>query len=311
MKKLPLVTIITSVFNQADYLFETIESVLNQDYPNLEYIVIDDGSTDHTIQILKSFGDRIRFEHQSNMGQATALNRGWKMAKGSLVGYLSADDILYPGAISKLVNLLEDDESIICVFPDSNLIDKESRVIKKNVCKPFDLTETIVRQECYIGPGAIFRRSAFNVIGYWKSDLKLAPDREFWIRLAACGRIQMCFEVLAGYRMHSQSISYKIVSEEISFEYIKVLNDYFTLANVPPKIKEKKFEAYGYAYLLIARNCFRAGRIKRGIELYKKACNHHKDLESLSIKIKILRNIISRPLRMIYSKFIQFLKDGN
>lgn len=310
MNQFPLVTIVTPVYNQAEYLAETIESVLDQDYPNLEYIVIDDGSTDDTFKVLERFAGRIKHLRQSNMGQANTLNRGWKMAQGSLVGYLSSDDILYPGAITKLVNILISEPSIVCVFPDSNLIDNRSRVVKKNVCKPFDLTETVVRQECYIGPGAIFRHSIFEVVGYWKPELMLAPDREFWIRLSSCGYIQMCSEVLAGYRMHPESISYKFVSEEISREYIDVLDEYFLVANVPAEIKARKLEAYAYAYLLIARNCFRAGRVKKGIEFYKYACSQHKDLRCIRIKSQILRNVISRPLRKTYSLFLRLLRGG-
>ena len=79
---LPLVTIVTPTYNQADYLAETIDSVLAQDYPNIEYIVIDDGSTDHTMEVLKQYEGRIHWERQSNMGQAATLNQGWAMAKG-------------------------------------------------------------------------------------------------------------------------------------------------------------------------------------------------------------------------------------
>lgn len=313
MQILPLVSIVTPAYNQADYLAEAIESVLAQDYPNIEYIVLDDGSIDDTPQVLQRYDGLVFQERHDNMGQARTVNKGWQLASGTYIGYLSSDDLLYPGAISQLVTLLNSDSSIVCAFPDANLIDDRSRVIKKNVCQPFDLAELIVRQECYIGPGALFRRSAFDAVGGWRPELKMAPDREFWIRLAGQGRFEMCPEVLAGYRMHSLSISYKDVSEEVSREYLQVLDDYFRAASVPFEIASRRSEAYGYAYLLLARNCFRAGRLKRGMQLYREACNLHPELRSVQVKARVLRNVVSKPVRMTLSgvrSLIEYLRQA-
>lgn len=298
---LPLVSIVTPTYNQAEYLAETIESVLSQTYPNIEYIVLDDGSTDNTQEVLSQFGGRIRHERHANIGQALTLNKGWSLCKGKYIGYLSSDDILYPSAVSELVVLLEKEQSIVCVFPDSNLIDKFSHVVKRNVCSPFYLSDTVVRQECYIGPGAIFRKTAFDLLGGWRADLKLAPDREFWIRISSLGRIDMCNSVLAGYRMHPDSISYKDVSEDVSREYLRVLDDYFSGGSVPEDIADRKNEAYGYAYLLLARNSFRGGNVRRGIELYQVACSHCVDLKGYKFKFRLLRNVVSRPIRRVIS----------
>lgn len=301
MENFPLVSIVTPTYNQAEYLAETIDSVLAQDYPNIEYIVLDDGSTDATSEVLERYSGKVRWERHENMGQARTLNKGWGISKGEIIGYLSSDDILYPGAIRKLVGLLEIDKSIVCTFPDSDLIDHRSCVVKKNVCRPFDLGDLIVRQECYIGPGALFRRSAFNSVGGWKPELKLAPDREFWIRLAAHGRFELCHDVLAGYRMHPRSISYKDVSEEVGREYLWVLDQYFEIASIPSEIALRKSEAYGYAQLVLARNCFRAGRLSRGWELYKEATRLHPPLGGINVKARILRNVVSKPARIALS----------
>jgi len=303
MDDLPLVSIVTPAYNQAEYLAETIDSVLAQDYPNIEYIVLDDGSTDSTPEILEQYGKKIIWGRHKNIGQVLTLNKGWAMAKGEILGYLSSDDILYPGAIRKLVEMLAADESIVCVFPDSDLIDSHSRVVKKNVCRPFDLVETIVLQECYIGPGALFRRADFDTVGGWKPNLKLAPDRDFWIQLAKYGRIEMCQSTLAGYRMHTHSISYKDVSEEVGREYLWVLDQYFDDVSIPVEVALRKLEAYGYAHLLLARNCFRAGRLKRGWILYKEACHLYSPLGDVSVKIRLLRNIVSKPIRITLSAF--------
>jgi glycosyltransferase involved in cell wall biosynthesis len=296
-----LLTLVTPAYNQGNYLAETIDSVLAQDYGSIEYLVIDDGSTDSTPEVLERYEGRIQAETQANMGQVRTLNKGWASASGNYLGYLSSDDILYPGAVRKLIAILEADPGIACVFPDAELIDEQSRVIKHNVCRPFNLAELVVRQECYIGPGAIFRRSAFQAAGGWKPELRLAPDREFWMRLATQGRIHFHHEALAGYRMHPKSISYKDVSEETSREYIRVLDDYFTSPSVPADIIARKAEAYGYATLLLARNRLRAGDLRRGALLYKEACRLHPPLGSAGVKARLLRNVISKPARIALS----------
>lgn len=301
MSEHPLVSIVTPTYNQAAYLPATIHSILAQDYKNIEYFVINDGSTDGTADVMQRYTDHIRCETQVNIGQALTLNKGWSQASGKYLGYLSSDDVLYPSAISKLVSILEADDSIVCVFPDADLIDEESRVVKKNVCRSFDLAELVVRQECYIGPGAIFRRSAFNSVGGWKPTLKLAPDREFWMRLAGRGTFYFCDEVLAGYRIHPHSISYKDVSEVTAREYIQVLDHYFSQDAVPQEIRFRKSEAYGYATLVLARNAFRSGSFARGVALYKDACNLHPELKRASVKARLVRNVVSKPARVALS----------
>lgn len=292
----PLLTMVTPAYNQGHFLAETIESVLSQDVP-LEYLVIDDGSSDDTPQVMARYADRVRCERQQNMGQVRTLNKGWAGATGTYLAYLSSDDVLYPGALRRLVDVLESDPSIACVFPDCDLIDDRSRVIKRNVCRPFDLAELVVLQECYIGPGAVFRRSAFEAVGGWKPHLRLAPDREFWMRLASQGRIEFVPQTLAGYRFHPRSLSYKEVSEAQSREYLQVLDEYFARPDVPQDIRSRKDEAYGQAHLVLARNRFRAGDWGRGMQLYSEACRLHPPLRHWRYKARLLRNVVSKPLR--------------
>lgn len=296
---MPLVTIVTPAFNQAKFVAETIESVLAQNYPNIEYIVIDDGSTDDTAAILDRYHDRVRVVTQPNAGQALTLNRGWSQARGSILGYLSSDDILYPTAVAELVAVLEEESTNVCVFPDCDLIDPASRIVKRNVCRKFDLESLIVEQECYIGPGALFRAEAFRAVGGWRADLRLAPDREFWIRLASWGEFAFLSRTLAGYRIHPHSISYKDVSEAISAEYLAVLDRFFADGWASPAIARRRDEAYGRAYLLIARNCFRALRFSRGRANYAEARRCHPPLGSVAHRLSLLRTSISKPVRLL------------
>lgn len=301
----PLVTIVTPAFNQAKFLGETIESVLSQTYSNIEYIVIDDGSSDCTAAVMNGYAGKITAIHQANVGQSLTINRGVAMARGKYVGYLSSDDILYPQAIERLVEILEVDNGVVCAFPDADLIDPKSEVIKRRVCRPFDRADLLIRQECYIGPGALYRTDDARAVGGWRPELRLAPDREFWLRLASRGRFHFLQDSLAGYRTHRGSTSYAEVSEAQSREYLTVLDDFFSDETLPAPIASRKSEAYGYANFLIARNCIRGGSPVRAAAYYRKAVRLHPPLLSASSMITLARSAVSKPVRLIYSKLVR------
>lgn len=304
----PTVTLVTPAYNQAHYLPETLDSMLAQDWPALEYVVIDDGSTDETPAVLSRYADRVRSIRQDNAGQATTLNRGWSQATGTYLGYLSSDDLLLPQAVRRLVEVLESDPAIVCVFPNADLIDADSKIIRHAVCRPFDLERVVVEQECYIGPGALFRRSAFEAAGGWRPELRLAPDREFWIRLAEHGRFHFLDEGLARYRQHPQATSFRQASEQVSLEYLTVLDEYFARGNVPPGIAARRQEAYAHAKLLIARNAFWRADFSLGWSLYKEARALHPPFANLGTQLKLARHSFSKPAKLLYTRFIMPLR---
>ena len=130
-KDSPVVSIVIPAYNLARYLGETIESILNQDYPNIELIVLDDGSTDDTRRVLEKYAGRIYMESQLNMGQVNTLNKGWRMSKGDILGFISADDTLLPGAVGKAVACLAANSDAVLTYCDFNLIDANSRIIRR------------------------------------------------------------------------------------------------------------------------------------------------------------------------------------
>jgi len=296
---LPLVTIVTPTYNQADYLSETIDSVLAQDYPNIEYIVLDDGSTDHTGEILKQYDGRIHWERQANMGQAATLNKGWAMANGKYLSYLSSDDILYEAAIRELVTYLEQNPSVAMAYPDCDLIDPYSKVIKINVAKPFDYDDMVVKQECNIGPGALFTHDCFAKVGMWRSSLKLAPDREFWMRVGLYGSIKMHRNTLAAYRMHTRSISYSVINPDVAKEYLRVLDAYYDRADIPHRLIFRKREAYANARILMSRVRLRNGDCLGALTEYKEAVRMYPAMKRISVLLMLVRTAISKPIRRV------------
>jgi glycosyltransferase involved in cell wall biosynthesis len=296
MTDLPLVTIVTPVHNQRAFVAETIESVLAQDYPAIEYIVVDDGSTDGTSDVLARYRDRVTLITQPNAGQARTLNMAWANAKGDYLGYLSGDDLLEPTTVSRMVEALQASAATVCAYPNAHTIDTASKVIKKHVCRPFDLWATIVSQECYIGPGALFRRDAFRKVGGWRESMKLNPDRDFWIRLAQEGAFLFLHEALARYRIHDKSTSYRSWPDDVAREYLTVLDDFFAGSAANPRLKQ---EAYGRAYLVLCRNALRSGRFKSALTYYAEACATHPPLRSIGVKWSLLRNLAGMHIRSL------------
>jgi glycosyltransferase involved in cell wall biosynthesis len=292
-KNYPLVSIVTPAYNQANYLKETIESVLAQKYPNIEYIVINDGSTDETSKILNEYSGKIISYSHENIGQAKTLNKGWVISSGVVLGYLSADDILLPGAVSKAVALLQSESNIVMVYPDCDLIDPFSRVIRHSVSRATNYEELVVEQECYIGPGAFFRRSAYEIAGGWDERLRVAPDREFWMRLGLLGRIVMIPEVLALYRMHPQSISFFHSTQEDAQEYPSVIGKYFGMMDIPASIISRKNEAFCRANIVGARIHLRGGRFFDAVRSIISARSYFK-VPLIPVIIMLARTLVSR-----------------
>jgi glycosyltransferase involved in cell wall biosynthesis len=245
----PLVSIVTPAFNQAEYLSETIESVLAQNYPNIEYIVIDDGSTDTTPDILRRYSGRIRWERHENMGQARTLNKGWEMSRGEYVGYLSSDDLLEPDAVSGLVNILKANPDAVVAYGDFDLIDAASGHIKTVVAANFDHGDLTIDLVCQPGPGAIFKREIIDKAGPWDVQLRQTPDFEFWMRASRYGGFVRLPQVVAKYRIHDGSASFQEMSYERSMEIVKVVSAYWV-----GKTNSNARRAISNAYLIASKN---------------------------------------------------------
>ncbi len=303
----PRVSLITPAYNQAEYLAETIDSVLAQRFAGLEYVVVDDGSTDDTPTVLARYAGRVNWRRQPNQGQAKTLNLAWAQAQGEYLGYLSSDDLLRPEAIARLTDYLDAHPEAVCVFPNSDLIDAKSRCLRRRICKPFDLVTTLVSQECHIGPGALFRRSALEAVGGWQEDLRLAPDREFWMRIALRGEIHMLDEDLALYRMHAQANSFQAATADGSREYLRVLDRYFARGDLPDSLRRWQSEARGRAILLMARNALWRGEWGVAWALFDEARREHAPLGAWHERLKLLRQGVSKPIKHAYERLTRFM----
>lgn len=215
-----LVSIITPAFNCAEFIEETINSVLSQDYENIEYILVNDGSTDNTYKILCKYQKYIKIINQENEGQSSALNNGWGLANGDYIGYLSADDVYEPNAISNLVECLEKNPNSILSYGDWGLINSNSKQLRNIPGTDYSKFDLKNKLACVVGPGSIFKREIFESYGGWNPEYRRVPDFEFFFRICESGDFVRVKKKLANFRIHSNSYSSAKISKKLADEII-------------------------------------------------------------------------------------------
>ena len=180
---LPLVTVVTPSFNQARFIKATIESVLSQDYPNIEYIIVDGASTDGTSAVVAPYSDRLTFLSEKDRGQGDAINKGFQMAAGSIVAYLNSDDIFLPGAVSAAVAALKENPEYGAVYGEGYRIDAGGSIIARfEVTEDYNLWRLVNVSDYILQQTVFWRRSVFDTIGFFDLDLHYGLDWEILMR---------------------------------------------------------------------------------------------------------------------------------
>jgi glycosyltransferase involved in cell wall biosynthesis len=256
----PLVSVVVPTYNHARYLAECLDSILSQDYPTVEVVVIDDGSTDNTREVLQRYGDRIRWETQNNSGQSAALNRGWAISRGRLLSYLNADDALRPGAVRHAVAALTVNRDAVFIYGDFELMDDRSRVYRVVRTPQCDFPDMVARFITVAGPGGFFTREALDLAGGWDSDFHQNPDVDFLFRLGLTGRFLKVPEVMAVFRVHGGSQTYQVPTIERAEEPLVIVERFFARADVPPAVRRRRRASIAAAHVLAARQHLRARR---------------------------------------------------
>jgi glycosyltransferase involved in cell wall biosynthesis len=199
--QLPRVNLVTPSFNAAPYLRAAIDSVLNQDYPNIDYLVMDGGSTDETVKILKGYGDKVRWVSEKDQGQADAISRGFEQSTGAILGWLNADDVLKPGAVRTAVETFLANPEASLIYGNADFIDESGEWIALcTVVEPFARQRLIDYGDYIIQPAAFFSRDVYDKVGGLDTSLHWAMDWDLWIRLAQGQEFVYVENVLASYR---------------------------------------------------------------------------------------------------------------
>lgn len=221
--QMPNVSVVIPTYNHARYLRSALNSVIGQSYPNLEVLVIDDGSTDDTVAVLKPYQSHINYIYKKNGGTASALNLGLSRATGKYICWLSADDVFLEHKVAKQVALMESNPSLGFSYTSFEVIDGEGKKQYDAHSPYFPDKQELVRklmEGCFInGSSVIMRRSALESTGYFDESLPQAHDFDLWLRLLrqyACGFLD---EILLAYRWHGQNMSR--ISDEVSIQSVR------------------------------------------------------------------------------------------
>ncbi len=175
------ISVITPSFNQGPFIAATIESVLEQEDVDLQYMVLDGGSSDESLSILRSYGSRISWVSEPDKGQADAINRGFALAMGEILGWLNSDDLYLPGTLAQVVAEFEKDSNLMLVYGKANHVDVNGEFLDKYPCAEFRLEA--LSYGCFIcQPACFFRRSLFEAAGGLDPSLQYALDLDLWIR---------------------------------------------------------------------------------------------------------------------------------
>jgi glycosyltransferase involved in cell wall biosynthesis len=199
---IPRISIVTPSFNQARYLRQCIESVLGQDDPNIESIIVDGGSTDESVDVLRSFGEKVKWTSERDRGQADAVNRGLRQATGEIVGWLNSDDVLAPGALAHVRSCMQANPEAAFIYGRAWMIDGEGNRLREY--PTFDLKRDDLKRKCYFCQPAVFlRREAIERFGMLNEALDICIDYEWWLRIAREAPIAFCDAILASSRHYT------------------------------------------------------------------------------------------------------------
>jgi len=205
---LPLVSIVTPSYNQARFLEFTIRSVLDQDYPNIEYILVDGGSTDCSLDIIQRYADRFAWwVSEKDGGHADSLNKGFSHARGEILAWLNSDDTYYPGAISDAVASLQTHPEAGMVYGDADLTDENGKVIGRFAARQTDYRK-LLRGSVHIPQAStFFRAGLWRQVGPLSLSLFFAFDYDLWVRLAKVSKLLYVPQKWATFRLHDEGKS--------------------------------------------------------------------------------------------------------
>lgn len=205
----PLVSIVTPSYNQGQFLEATVRSVTEQEYPNIEYFIIDGGSTDGSIEIIKKYAKGLAgWVSEKDKGQTDAINKGFARASGEIFAWLNSDDTYEPGAITEAVEYLQSNNDIGMVYGEANFINELGNVIGRFPAAQTDL-KRLQQGYVHIPQQASFWRSdLWRKVGPLDPSFYFAMDYDLWVRLARVTRLQFVpHHVWANFRLHSSGKS--------------------------------------------------------------------------------------------------------
>lgn len=269
-----VVSIITPSFNQAPFLRRTLESVLSQDYQPMEYLVVDGGSVDGSLDIIREYAARLTWwTSEPDAGQADAINKGLTRANGEIVAWLNSDDFYLPGAVRAAVRAFQEHPDAVLIYGNMQAVDESDRITNVMTYSQLTLEQLL----CFhiIGQPAVFlRRSAVAAAGGLHIDYHLLLDHQLWIRLAQLGPVVHVDQTWAAARYHA-SAKNRARAEQFGAEALRILDWAARQPDLAPVLQRVGNRPRASAHRLNARYLLDAGRPQQALRAWSRAFEIH------------------------------------
>ncbi|RLE05128.1 MAG: hypothetical protein DRJ13_02560 [Bacteroidetes bacterium] len=266
----PLVSIITPSYNQVQYLEDTIRSVTQQDYPNLEYIVVDGGSTDGSREVIKKYQDEFAWWiSEPDQGQADAVNKGFRRARGEIVAWLNSDDMYLPGVISSVVDSFQKNPAAGVIYGDAVSADADGRLLNELRFSNWG-TRDFLQFNIICQPAVFMKRAIVEKVGYLDPSYHFFLDHQLWIRLSRETEFVHHPETWAVSRYHPEAKNVTMASE-CGAEVIRIMDWAEKEPDLAAIIGNNYHQVWAGAYQMIARYLLDGGKPGEAFRTYFKA----------------------------------------
>jgi GT2 family glycosyltransferase len=250
------VSIITPVYNQAKFIQETIDSVLGQDYPDIEYIVIDDGSKDESPKVISRYTDRLTHIRHDNVGESRTVNKGYRMSTGDIVGVVNSDDPLFTrDAVSRIVACFKANPNASAVYPDWVSIDESGTVLEEQRLPQYTIESMLTEFSVSLGPGMFIKRNVLSALGYRNESVRYTGDLDLSFRLALEGSLAHLPHIVATHRVHPAAASSAATGKRMAGELVQMAVRALDSGRLPPELRGRRIEILALANWVAASHC--------------------------------------------------------
>lgn len=303
----------TPSYNQDKYIEQTLRSVLEQDYPHIEHLVVDGLSTDSSVEIIKKYANQLTWwVSEKDSGQGEAINKGLSRAKGDIVAWLNSDDYYLPGTLSKVVKVFEENSDVVMVYGDMLAVDEHGEIINTLKYHQLSLQDLLCFQ--IVGqPSVFFRRDVLEQTGFLDTTFHFLLDHHLWIRIAQEGKILHVPQTWSAARYHAEAKN-RAKAAEFGQEAFRILAWAKSQPDLAEAVSGVERRARASAHRVDARYLLDGGRPASALRAWMRALFIYPPtaLTRLNILISALLSIVGMDkLRLLYlkSRSKQF-KDG-
>lgn len=248
MTDFPSLSIVTPTLNQARFIRGTLDSVLGQRYPNLEYLVVDGGSSDGTQEILASYEDRIRWYVEQGVNQSRAINIGWRETSGKVIAWINSDDYYQPGVFQAVGEYFKQHPDVDMLYGDCDYVGIDGEFLRPYPTREYDFLKLLGDTENFIPQPAVFlRRSVLDRTGYLDESLDYVQDFDFWLRVGLGHQVAYVPQKFASLRLHPAAKSVASLSS-FADELVSVYSKFFSDDQLPKEVRDLKKDAMANIY---------------------------------------------------------------